>query len=276
VNSIYFTTQKELAESALLSVITKLGPAKQIVWLDTVNTENVGDKDTIFAAKKIGNGQHRYRYEIFLRDYTTSLSLREKVDWLKYLATTLQIEVLTPDEEVDPYTYILIDKDKTYPVEVNPDLFNENDELTISGAYHSSLGGFATEKILTQSEEKAFLQELCKPVPLCELVQYEPGLLPHDFNLNKKNFPQLQLYDHLYLIIQSGNGEWLSKDEKSKQLTDVLTLFHTKTKVNVCLFPPNSVTVENIPGGSDSEAFCICIDKNGMRKIIYKVRKTSW
>jgi hypothetical protein len=91
VNSIYFTTQKELAESVLLSVITKLGPAKQIVWLDTVNTENVGDKDTIFAAKKIGNGQHRYRYEIFLRDYTTSLSLREKVDWLKYLATTLQI-----------------------------------------------------------------------------------------------------------------------------------------------------------------------------------------
>ena len=117
MNSIYFTTPKELAEPELLQVISTLAPAKQIVWLDSVNAENVGNKDTIFAAKKVGNGQYKYQYEIFFRDYTGILSLREKVDWLKQLATSLQIEVLTPDEEIDPYTYILIDTEKTYPVD---------------------------------------------------------------------------------------------------------------------------------------------------------------
>lgn len=277
MNTIWFAMQKEINEEILLLHVNTLTPVRRLIWLDSNETYDSGDKEIIFGERKTGKGQFKNHYQLFFREYRGAISLRTKIDWLKQLALLHETDLLIPDEEIDPSIFILVDSyGNASSVEVDVSLYDENNELRISGICQTSFGGFATESILNDKQENTLLKELKKLIPKCKIVSYEPGLLPYDFNKNKKDFPSIQFYNHLYLITQTGDIEWRSKDEKSQTLLDLMHLFYTQTRINVCLFLPNSVTIENIPGGSDSEAFCVLITNRGTEKIIYKPRKKYW
>ena len=192
---------------------------------------------------------------------------------MKWLARTEHVNILLADEGLNPYVFIHIDPGgNASSVGVVTEPYNARDELTIDDYYNDAFGGFAMESLMSDADMEVLNTLVRKTVSAFEITYAASEAT--SFSQYKDGFDRLGKFVHHYFVRPLGKQEWLSKDEKAELFSAMMMVFGEKRKV--CFFPPNATVVENIPGGSDSESFCVCLDGEIPSKIIYKPRRATW
>jgi hypothetical protein len=278
MDRINFHSAREVSEEQLCHAMQHITDVTRVQWMENPYDYN-GEllAGVLYVERQNGTGQFKFGYEVQFLTEKKTLTIREKITALQRLANQFSVPTLVPTEGVDPYTFISIESDgSTSSVGVEPVPYDEKNEVTIEGPYNFSFGGFALQEPLTNSDE-LFLIELFKGLMAnFDIVSIGADLFNPDFRNYKNTSIPLRSYNYYYMIVPYGRNEWYSNEEKSRLLVEQMTAFSRESKKDVCLFPANSTTVENIPGGSDHESMCLNITTAGMEKIIYKHRRKSW
>jgi hypothetical protein len=261
--AIYFYAKREIDPFRFELFLSKTFGAKKYVWVTDftdycINNEIDSAKTYIsFGILKEG---FKCAYEVF--DNTAPpLSLRERVNLLKHLSVEIIEEILSSDDEVDPYSYILIEPNgQTSTVTANL-----KEELVVENYYNFPFGYFRATQKITDADLDC-LHAIVMPIYPHIQVEYS----------NFDGPEKLKQFAHHYEIRPLDKNNWLDREEKSGLFIQVMQTYQKMINKDLCIYPPNFSEVKNIKGGSDSEEYCILITSLGQEKIVYKQRRESW
>lgn len=275
---IYFDSSREISGIELKRFCRGALHARLVEFdgQDPKLFSNSTSQTEVYIITRTEAGQFCYHCELYVKNQPRERTKREWVDLLGWLAKETGTGILVSDEGINPYGYIHIEPDgQASPVGIDVEADRRN-ELSLGEIYNYPLGGFCTETILTELETAVLDELISRVIPSYEFAMHEVEKMNNDFTHHKDRFPQIKNYRYHYFITPRGKAKWHSNDEKSTLLVDMMNAFFDRTKKNICLFPANSVTYRNIPGGSDHEAFCINLNELGMEKIVYKECRKHW
>jgi hypothetical protein len=276
MRSIYFYSTGKIKDADLIEVFCPMEPFKKVNETPdfyALEDEEFNPDNFLYVELTDTGGQFKHHYRIFLPAHLIPF-WREKVNLLIDLAKRSEFDLLTDDEGVNPYMFIHITADgNAFAVGVIADDFNERDELTIEAFYPNSPGSFATAQPLRETELDELQIRWSEFLSISGFRKIGPEFYFESF---RGQFPLLEKFNNYYVILPQDDSRWMSKGERSQLLVEVMLRFAEQSGVDVCLFPANSTTVENIPGGSDSEYSCIVVVNGLTERIIFKPRRKSW
>ncbi len=276
MNSIYFYSISKIKDADLIAVFCPMEPVKKVnetADFYALEGEEFNPDNFLYVELTETGGQFKYHYRIFLPAHLIPF-LREKVNLLIDLAKRSAIDLLTDDEGINPYTFIHITGDgNAFAVGVIADDYNERDELTIEAFYPNSPGSFATAQSLRETDLNELQIRWSEFLSISGFRKIGPEFYFESF---RSQFSVLEKFSHYYVIIPKDDSLWMSKEERSQLLVEIMLRFAEQSGMDVCLFPANATTVENIPGGSDSEHSCIVVMNGLTERIIFKPRRKSW
>lgn len=219
-------------------------------------------------------GEFPFGYIIKIRADT--LSLREKVNTLKSIATLAMANILLDDEDFDPYQWIHIaPTGAANTVALDSLALDDRDELIVEYFFNLAWGMIGVEKMLDSEEVDKVLQFL-KDLSGFSLKYVEPGIIDPSFREAQLRIPALKIFHQYYLVTPPQMFPWHSAAEKSGLMIGHLTAVNKEMGNPLCYFPPNGTIVANIPGGSDSQKHCLLIAGGQVEKIVYKNRREKW
>lgn len=274
--SIHFHSPRALTKNELLDALKGPVPVAQVHFSQDEEGGSWATPRDAGALRKPRAGQFNYDYDLYWQTKTV-FTLRDEVTLLQQIARHLSVDLLTSDEGPDPYVFIHIEPDgTTSTIGVVPPAYDNENELIIEGVYNTSLGGFALTEQLSEEDDKTIVALLAgySASPVISGIPFD--LVNPDFKAGQQRDDRLKPFLYHYFVKPQGKTTWYSRQEKSGILTQALTTFHVKTGKDVCLFTADSVSVRNIPGGSDSEATCVLLCGGGTEQLIYKQRRSSW
>lgn len=272
---IYFNTTQRLDKALFELFLNETFNSNQFIWITNFYEfiiDNDVDKQKTYISLETSTEGFKFHYSVFDNN-NLELTLRERIEILKTLAQKLSIEILSTDDEVNPWTWVLIETNgETSTIETKND-----DILVVDNFYNFPLGDFRTKTKLADAELNVLKKIIEKKFPNIDIHHGNDGpVINGDFNEVKNNFDQLNLFDDHYEIVPIGKNDWLDKNEKSKLFVNLMLEFQDQVNRELCLFPSNYSEVKNIEGGSDSEEHCILLTSFGQEKIVYKQRRKSW
>ncbi len=267
--TIFFNTAQKLDEHRFESFLKENFKSDKFIWVNNYYEfaiDNEIDNQWTYISLVTTIEGFKYHYSVF-NSYDHALPLRERIEILRKLADEEQVDILSSDDEVNPWSWVLIEKNgQTSTIQTRG-----NDVLVIDDFYNFPLGDFRTKVKLTDIELNVLKQIIATKYPNIDIHHgYDGPVINGDFNKIKNNFKQLKLFDNHYEIVPVGKNEWFDKNEKSELFINLMLQFQDKVNKELCLFPRNYVEVKNIYGGSDSEEYCLLISKDKSEKIVYK------
>ncbi|MBC5836240.1 hypothetical protein G6N05_15165 [Flavobacterium sp. F372] len=272
---IYFNTTQRLDKALFELFLNETFNSNQFIWITNFNEfiiDNDVDKQKTYISLETSTEGFKFHYSVFDNN-NLELTLRERIEILKTLAQKLSIEILSTDDEVNPWTWVLIEPNgETSTIETKDD-----DVLVVDNFYNFPFGNLRTKTKLADAELNVLKKIIEKKFPNIDIHHGNDGpVINGGFNEVKNNFDQLNLFDDHYEIVPIGKNVWLDKNEKSKLFVNLMLEFQDQVNRELCLFPRNYSEVKNIEGGSDSEEHCILLTSFGQEKIVYKQRRKSW
>lgn len=271
---LYFDTEQQLNSSSLERFLFENFSCNKFFWIDNfyefITNNELNGVGTYISIEKSTKG-FKFHYSIFDND-TRELPIRSQVELLKVLSKNETIQILSTDDEVNPWSRVLIE-----PNGQTSTIKTSDEDLVVERFYNFPFGDFRTQVKLTGAELN-MLKQIIAPTYLNIKIHYSNnGLVSNGtFNKVKNNFDQLKLFDHHYEILPMGKNQWLDREAKSDLFTELMVAFQKQIDKELCIFPRNFSEIQTIEGGSDSEEHCFILTKDAMQKIIYKYRRNSW
>lgn len=271
--TIYFNTAQQLDEALLEHFLRGNFNSKEFIWItnfyEFVIDNEINNQKTYISLETSTEG-FKYHYSVY---DNFELTLRERIEILKTLADKANLDILSTDDEVNPWSWVLIEQNgQTSTIQTKDD-----DVLVIDDFYNFPFGDFRTKSKLTEVELGVLKQIVIKKYPKIDIHHgYDGPVINGDFNKVKNNFDKLSLFDNHYEIVPLGKNDWLDKNDKSELFINLMIKFRDQINKELCLFPRNYSEVKNIEGGSDSEEHCILLTSFGQEKLVYKQRRKSW
>lgn len=272
---IYFSTKELLDEKKFEFFLADTLRSHSFLWTSdfySYASDNEIDHSKTYISLDSSNEGYKYHYSVFDSN-SIETSLKDKIQILKGLSAKENIEILSTYDEVDPFSWVLIEPNgHTSTVQTKM-----TDDLIIDDYYNFPFGDFRTTEPLTE-QENTILKEILKSVYPNILIEYSSDgpIINGDFNKVKINFQNLKNFDNHYEIRPVGKNEWMDREDKSIQFVSLMKEFQRLVQKDLCVFPRNFSEVKNIEGGSDSEEHCILLTDFGQEKIVYKKRRKSW
>jgi hypothetical protein len=272
---IYFNTAEPLDKALFESFLHENLKCNEFIWITNFYefiVDNEIEKQKTYISFETSTEGFKFHYVVFDR-CNFGHTLRERIEILKSLAQKLRIEILSTDDEVNPWSWVFIEPNgETSTVQTK----NDN-ELVVEEFYNFSFGDFRTEDKLGHLEIEQ-LKALIKGLYSEIQVDYSTDgpIINGDFNKVKDRYEKLKGFENHYEIRPVGKTPWFDKEEKSEQFISMMKEFRKLINKTLCIFPRNFCDVKNIEGGSDSEEYCILLTSSGQEKIIYKQRRKSW
>ncbi len=269
---IYFNTTQRLGKDLLESFLHENFKANEFIWVENFYefiTENVIDKQNTYISLDTSTEGFKFHYTVF-DSHNLVQTLRERIEILKNLAQKLHVEILSTDDEVNPRSWLLIEPNgHTSTIQTK-----NGDALVIEEFYNFTFGDIRTVDKLSDLQIEQ-LSELIQHLYEEIEIDYstEGPIINGDFNKVKYSFEKLKDFENHYEIRPVGKTQWLDKQEKSEQFISIMKEFRKLINKDLCIFPRNFISVQNIEGGSDSEEHCILLTASGQEKIIYKHRR---
>jgi hypothetical protein len=260
---IYFYTRNEIDPLRLDLFLSKTFGEKEYIWItDFIDhcIDNEIDPAKAYISFDILKEDFKCIYEVFDKS-APRLSLRERVNLLKHLSVEIVDEILSSDDEVDPYSYILIEPNgQTSTVTANL-----KEELVVENYYNFPFGYFRTTQKITDADLDC-LNAVVMPIYPHIQVEYS----------NLDGPEKLKQFAHHYEIRPLDKNNWFDREEKSELFIQAMQAYQKMINKDLCIYPPNFSEVKNIKGGSDSEEYCVLITALGQERIVYKERRESW
>ncbi|SHE41253.1 hypothetical protein [Pedobacter caeni] len=271
---VYFNTEQPLEKKSLEKFLADKFEYAGFHWsanfYDFLMDHEVHDH-TAYISVENSNSGFKYHYSVFARQ-SGSPTLNQQVELLKDLSKKAGISILSTDDEIDPWTWILIEPNGEIST-----VHTEGEELVVAGPYNFTFGAFSTKINLTDPELEILKKIIAGLYQHIEINFSTDGTsISYDFDQSKNNFSQLQEFSNYYVIRPVGKNKWLDRNTKSDVFTSFMTEFQNQVKKELCIFPRNFSEVKNIEGGSDHEEHCILLTAIGHEKFIYKPRRKSW
>ncbi len=241
-------------------------------------SDNEINSEKIFIEHRVTSGQFDACYETYLKDEEFN-DIENRVDFLKGLSSRYNSEILTSDEDCNPYSFILIKPDKTcYTIDVDYDSYDEKEEMNFGQYWNAFFGTIALENKIDENELKISLSSIFSEYyDDLSLEYYNQDFFLKSLNgktflgkLFKNNYP------HHYIVKPEGKQNWYSVRQKVDIFKEGIKELAKQTDLEICLFPADYSKVENIPGGSDSEEYCLQYLQGIEKRTIYKKRRKSW
>lgn len=271
---IYFNTEQPLEQNSLEKFLSDKFEWTSFHWCaniyDFLSENKVHDRTAYISVEKSNHG-FKYHYSVFaLR--SSALILNEQVELLKNLSEKEGIQILSTDDETDPWTWVLVEPNGQIST-----VHIEGEELVVAGPYNFPFGAFSTKTKLADSELEALKKIIANLYQHIEISSSTEGsLISGSFEKVKNNFSQLQGFSNYYVVRPIGKNRWLDRNTKSDVFTSFMNEFQKQVKKEFCIFPRNFSEVKNIEGGSDNEEHCILLTATEIEKIVYKPRRKSW
>lgn len=272
---IYFSTKELLDKQNLEFFLADTFQSHDFFWISdfySYASDNEIDHSKTYVSLETSNEGYKYNYSVFDSNFI-EISLKNKIQILKGLSAKENIEILSADDEVDPFSWVLIEPNgHTSTVQTKL-----TDDLIIDDYYNFPFGNFRTTEPLTE-RENTILKEIIKSVYPNILMEYSSDvpIINGNFNKVKVNNQSLKNFDNHYEIRPVGKNEWMDREDKSIRFVVLMKEFQGEIQKDLCVFPRNFSEVKNIEGGSDSEEHCILLTGSGEEKIVYKQRRKSW
>lgn len=223
--------------------------------------ENEIDAEKTYISHIISNEGFKYHYTVWSNKYTRR-TLRQRIELLKQLAKKEQIEILSSDDEIAPFSMVLIEPNG----KASTVMLKTVDDLIIEDSYNFPLGDFRTENPITDQEREIIIK-IIKPV--YSEISIEHGtdgpIINGDFNKVKPHFEKLKGFDQHYEIRPAGKNEWLDRTEKSGLFIAFMKDFQKQLQKDLCIFPRN---YRDINDNVNAE-HCILLTNGGEEKIVY-------
>lgn len=271
---IYFNTEQLLEKKYLEKFLSDKFGYADFHWCanfyDFLTDNELDDRTAYISVENLHSG-FKYQYSVFAAQ-SEELSLNQRVELLKDLSKGENIRILSTDDEIAPWSWVLIE-----PSGQISTVQTKDEDLVIAGPYNFLLGGFSTKIKLANPELKSLKKIMANLYPDVEISFSTDGATISDsFDKVKNNFGQLQHFSNYYKIRPIGKNKWLDRNTKSEVFISFMTEFQRRIKIELCIFPANFSEVKNIKGGSDSQEHCILLTAAGQERIIYKQRRKSW
>ena len=273
---LYFNTLKLLDKSLFESFLRQYFITDEFVWVSNfyefVVDNEISNQKTYISLEILADG-FKYQYEVF-HSSNVDLTLKKNIEIFKVLSQTSKAEILSTDDEIDPWSRVLIEPNgQTSTIDITDD----DDSLVISDFFNFPFGDFRT-KYKLDSLQIEQLKGLIKNVYAEIVVNYSTDgpVINGEFNRVKNNYENLKNFENHYVITPIGKNQWFDREEKSELFVTIMKKFREVVKSDLCVFPRNFMDVKNIEGGSDSEEYCILLTATEEEKIIYKQRRKTW
>ena len=271
---IRFNTEIQMDKSLSESFLYETFKPNSVIWVKDFfkfASKNKVDAKSTYVSLKVSGKGFKYYYAIS-DSYTPDLTLRTRIEILRELAKALKIKILSTDDELNPFSRVLIEPDgETSTIQT------QLKSLIVDRFYNFFFGEFRTKNKLNEQEILDLRRLLIDLYPNIELEQLSDGpVFGGAFNQAKENIEKLRDFDYHYRIKPIGKNRWLDIEEKSEIFISVMKELNNLWKQDICAFPRNFSKVETIEGGSDSEEHCIVLTNLTQEKIIYKQRRKSW
>jgi hypothetical protein len=233
--------------------------------------DNQIDVNTTYISLECSANGFKYHYAVY-DSKAPDLPLNQRVDLLKDLSRIEGCKILSPDDEINPWSWVLIE-----PTGEASTIETINEDLVIADYYNFPFGDFRTVAKLTD-DEITILKGMIKDLyPVVEIFYSTDGpIINGEFNKVKTTIRELNHFDYHYEVRPVGKNRWLDKGTKSQKFIALMSQFHRFSGRELCIFPRNFSEIKNIEGGSDSEEYCIVIKNGQQEKIVYKYRRKSW
>ncbi|WP_338769079.1 hypothetical protein WAF17_09130 [Bernardetia sp. ABR2-2B] len=272
---IYFSTKKQLDKESFEAFLASIFQFNDFCWTPnfySYASENEIDHFKTYISFDTSYEGYKYHYSVFNND-AIEIPIKNRVQTLKKLSAKVNIEILSTDDEVAPFSWVLIEPNgQTSTIQTKL-----IDDLIMDGYYNFPFGDFRVTEPLTEKEQTT-LKEIIKDIYPNVLIEHSTDrqIINEDFNKVKSNYQNLKKFNNHYEIRPIGKNEWIDREEKSIQFVLLMKKFRVYLQKDICVFPRNFSEVKNIEGGSDSEEHCILLTALGQEKIIYKERRKSW
>ena len=241
-------------------------------------SNNEINSDKIYIEHKVTSGQFDAWYEAYLDDEKFN-DIERRVDFLKGLSSKYNLEILTSDEDFNPYSFILIKPDKSCcTINVDYDSYNDREEMNFGQYWNAFFGTIAIKKKVDENELNIKLSSIFGHYYDNIKLEY----YYQDFflkSLSEKSFLGKLFknnYPHHFIIKLDGKQNWYSVSQKVDIFAEGIKKLAKNSDFEICLFPADYSKVENIPGGSDSEEYCLQYFNGFEKRTIYKKRRKSW
>lgn len=272
---IYFNTKELLDKKKLEFFLTDSFHSHGFLWTSdfySYSSHNEIDHSKTYVSLDTSKEGYKYHYSVFDSN-TVEISLKNKIQILKGLSAKENIEILSTDDEVAPFSWVLIEpNEQTSTVQTKL-----VDDLIIDDYYNFPFGDFRVYEPLAEKEKKTLIDIIKEIYPNILIEHSTDGpIINGDFNKVKSNYQSLINFDNHYEIRPIGKNKWIDREEKSIQFVMLMETFQRRVQKDLCVFPRNFCEVKNIEGGSDSEENCILLTACGQEKITYKQRRKSW
>lgn len=281
MTSIYFDISSNLRPEDFVQYCSEQANIKSTDFVVVDNfidycSENEIESDKIYIEHRVTSGQFDAWYEAYLKDDKFN-DIENRIDFLKGLSSKYNLEILTSDEDFNPYSFILINPDKPCcTIDVDYDSYDEKEEMNFGQYWNANFGTIALEKKIDDLEKRLsnIFSEYYDELSLEYYNQdfYLKSLKEGTFlrKLLKKNYP------HHFIVKPIGKQNWYSVKQKVEIFTEGIKKLAKNSDFEICLFPADYSKVENIPGGSDSEEYCLQYFNGFEKRTIYKKRRKSW
>ena len=273
--SIYFNTTQLLDKVLFESFLHEHFKCNEFIWNTNFYEfiiDNKIDKHKTYISLETSTEGFKFHYSVFDSN-NLDQPLRERIEILRNLAQKLSVEILSTDDEINPWSWVLIEPNgQTSTIQTKND-----DVLVIEEFYNFPLGDFRTVDKLGQLQIEQLKVLIENLYPEVEIDYATDGpIINGDFNKVKDSFEKLKNFENHYEIRPVGKTQWLDKEEKSEQFISIMKEFRKLINKDLCIFPRNFSNVKNIEGGSDSEEYCIFVTTSRLERIIYKQRRKTW
>lgn len=267
----YFHTEQAIDKNELEAFLTETFGVSYFIWVEDfyeyLVTHEIEEEQTYIGITMEKTG-FRYGYDIFNRGHA-ELKLRTRIDSLKKLAIRLEISILASDDEIAPYSYVLIEPTG----ETSTIMIEWGDELVVKGVYNFPWGYFRTKERLSGNELHQ-LRELSKIYPELEINYDTDGPVTNgNFNKVRAGIEQLRQFDHLYELRPTGKNIWHTLDEKAQLFMECMNDFQKAIKKDLCVFTRQMVGAKEEQ--NTEEEYCEVLSSKGQERIVYYRRSAD-
>jgi hypothetical protein len=281
--SIYFDISSKLRPDDFVQYCAEqmnIKPSDFVVVENFIDycSDNEINSDKFYIEHRVTSGQFDAWFEAYLKEEKFN-DIKERVDFLKGLSSKYNLEILTSDEDLNPYSFILIKPDKTCcTIVVDYDSYDEKKEMNFGQYRNAFFGTIALENKIDENELKKSLSNIFSDYYDDLIFEY----YNQDFfmkSLKEKTFLGKLFknnYPHHYILKTEGKQNWYSVRQRVDIFKEGIKELAKKSDLEICLFPADYSKIENIPGGSDSEEYCLQYLKGLEKQTIYKKRRKSW
>lgn len=153
MTSIYFDISSNLRPEEFVQYCSEQVNVKSTDFVVIDNSisycsVNEIEPDKIYIEHRVTSGQFDARYEAYLKDDKFN-HIENRITFLKVLSSKYNLEVLTSDENLNPYSFILINPDKSCcTIDVDYDSYDEKEEMNFGQYCNANLGTIALERRL--------------------------------------------------------------------------------------------------------------------------------